>query len=228
MSQHQTVFTAEKSLPAAEAAPGVELPGKSEAPVSQQLPATIDSTPARPRRHWLRNLLLAGAAVAVVGAATDFGWDYWTVGRFQVSTDDAYVQADNTTIAPKVSGYISEVAVIDNEQVKAGHVVARIDDRDYKVALDQAKANVEQARSSLVSKQAALEIQQSTIDAARAALAVDQATLTFAEQENHRYGALASTGYGSAQNAQNAASRFAVATATVQRDNAALVSAVKQ
>lgn len=178
-------------------------------------------------RHGRRQLLVGGAAAAVA-VAIAFGWQYWTVGRFQVSTDDAYVQADNTTIAPKVSGYISEVSVADNEPVKTGHVLARIDDRDYRIALDQAKANVDQARSVLASSQAALEVQQSTIEAARATLAVDKASLTFAEQENRRYSDLAATGSGSAQNAQQAASRFAVATASVQRDTATLASAVKQ
>jgi membrane fusion protein, multidrug efflux system len=178
--------------------------------------------------HRGRNVIVVLAVAAALAAGSTFGWHYWTVGRFQVSTDDAYVQADNTTVAPKVSGYISEVPVADNERVKTGRVLARIDDRDYTVALDQAKANVEQARSVIASKQAALEVQNSTIDAARATLAVDQASLTFAEQENKRYSDLAATGSGSAQNAQNAASRYAVATASVQRDNASLVSAVKQ
>src|SRR5688500_6331064 len=83
-------------------------------------PAAADET-ARPsaRAHPARALTIGAGALAIVAAAY-LGWQYWTVGRFQVSTDDAYVQADNTTIAPKVSGYISEVAVADNEAVRAG------------------------------------------------------------------------------------------------------------
>ncbi|WP_374991468.1 HlyD family secretion protein [Bradyrhizobium sp. LHD-71] len=175
-----------------------------------------------------RKLLMGVAAAAIVAGAISFGWHYWTVGRFEISTDDAYVQADNTTIAPKVSGYISDVSVADNETVKKGKVVARIDDRDYSVALQQAKANVAQARAAIAGKQAALDMQQSAIDAARAALAVDQASLTFAGQENRRYSDLAATGSGSAQNAQQAASRLAIATASVQRDQATVVSSLKQ
>ena len=90
------------------------------------------------------------------------------MGRFEVSTDDAYVKADNTTIAPKVSGYIAAVLVGDNEPVKAGQVLARIDNRDYKVALDQAKADVAAAKAAVSNKQAALDAQQSIIEAARA------------------------------------------------------------
>ncbi len=145
-----------------------------------------------------------------------------------MSTDDAYVQADNTTIAPKVSGYIAEVLVDDNEPVKAGQALARIDDRDYQVSLDEAKADVAAAEATVASREAAIDAQQSAIEAAKATILVDQANETFAEQENKRYVDLASTGYGSQQNAQAATSRIGAARATVQRDNAALAAAVKQ
>ena len=118
------------------------------------------------------------------------------------------MKADNTTIAPKVSGYLREVLVGDNERVKAGQVLARIDDRDFRVALDQAKADVAAAQAPRSrSKQAQLDVQQAVIDAAKATLDVDKATLTFAAQENKRYTDLAATGYGSVQNAQQAQSR---------------------
>src|SRR5262249_13815784 len=84
--------------------------------------------PKHSKRGAIRRVLLAGTAVALLAAASWYGWDYWTTGRFLVSTDDAYVKADNTTIAPKVSGYLSEVLVGDNQQVKAGQALARIDD----------------------------------------------------------------------------------------------------
>jgi membrane fusion protein (multidrug efflux system) len=176
----------------------------------------------------LRRLLLVAASLLTVSGAGYLGWDYWTVGRFHVSTDDAYVKADNTTIAPKVSGYLSAVLVDDNEQVKAGQALARIDDRDYQVALDQSKADLDAANAALATKQAQLTAQQSAIDAARATIAVDQANLTFAEQEDKRYSQLAATGYGSIQNAQQAASRIATARAAVARDAASLENATRQ
>ena len=142
--------------------------------------------------------------------------------------ETAYVQADNTTIAPKVSGYLSQVLVGDNETVKAGQLLARIDDRDYKVALDQAKADVAAARAAIASKQAAIDAQQSVIDSAKATVAIDQANATFAGQEDKRYADLAATGYGSLQHAQAAASSIAVARANLQRDAGALSTAVKQ
>jgi membrane fusion protein (multidrug efflux system) len=107
-------------------------------------------------------------------------------------------------------------------------VLARIDDRDFVVALDQAKADVAAATATIASKQAQLDVQQSVIAAAKATIEVDTATRTFAGQENKRYTDLASTGYGSVQNAQAAQSRNAGAEAAILRDQANLVSALKQ
>jgi membrane fusion protein (multidrug efflux system) len=171
---------------------------------------------------------MAGAAVAVLVGAAWYGWGYWTVGQYLISTDDAYVKADNTTVAPKVSGYLHEVLVGDNERVTTGQVLARIDDRDFRVALDQAKADAAAARAAIASKQAQLCVQQAMIDAAKATVDVDQATATFAGQENKRYTDLATSGYGSVQNAQLAQSRIAAAQAAIARDTANLASALKQ
>ncbi len=198
---------------------GGKLPAVRQ-PVATQAP--------KAEHHPLRKLLLVGASVLALAGAGHFGWDYWTVGRFQVSTDDAYVKADSTTIAPKVSGYIASVLVGDNEPVKAGEVLAKIDDRDFRVALNQANADLEAAKAAVSTKLAAITAQQSVIDAAQATIAVDQATLTFAEQDDKRYTQLASNGYGSVQNAQQAASRLAAGRAAVARDNATLANAKKQ
>jgi membrane fusion protein (multidrug efflux system) len=181
----------------------------------------------KPRRSY-RKFLLLGASLLALAGASYFGWQYWTVGRFEVSTDDAYVKADNTTIAPKVSGYIGEVLVGDNEETKSGQVLARIDDRDFRVAVHQAKADVEAANAAIANKQALLAAQQSIIEAARATIGVDEANLTFAGQDDKRYSQLAATGYGSLQNAQQAASRIAAAQASVARDTASLESATRQ
>jgi membrane fusion protein (multidrug efflux system) len=218
MSQHSTSFEAEREV----------APDK----VQQLLPKAAQAAPeppaAVPSSGRFKRILLAGAAVVALSAAGWYGWDYWTVGRFLVSTDDAYVKADNTTIAPKVSGYLSDVLVGDNERVKAGQVLAKIDDRDFKVALDQARADVAAAEAAVASKRAQLDVQQAVIEAAKATLDVDTAAKTFAEQENKRYTDLATTGYGSVQNAQQAQSRNAGAQAALQRDVANLVSAQKQ
>ncbi len=223
MSRHSTAFEAEQEVPAG----SIEGLAKGEAGDHNNVVA-VAAPKARNIKGQLRRLLLAGAALAVLSGAVWYGWDYWTVGRFLVSTDDAYVKADNTTIAPKVSGYLSQVLIGDNERVRAGQVLARIDDRDFVVALDQAKADVAAAKATVASKQAQLDVQQSVIQAAKATIEVDTATKTFAGQENKRYTDLATTGYGSVQNAQAAQSRNASAEAAIQRDQANLVSALKQ
>src|SRR5215813_8299092 len=123
------------------------------------------SAPHRP--HGKRALLI-GAGLLALAASGWFGWHYWNVGRFEISTDDAYVKADSTTAAPKVSGYLDAVLVQDNQHVKAGQVLAHIDDRDFRASLDQARANVAAAEANIEHIKAALEIQRSVIDAAHA------------------------------------------------------------
>ncbi|MBB3407062.1 membrane fusion protein (multidrug efflux system) [Rhizobium sp. BK316] len=190
--------------------------------------ATAPTADAPARKRGGRSLMMGVAAIAIIAAAAYYGHNYWTVGRFEVSTDDAYVKADSTTVAPKVSGYLAEVLVSDNETVKAGQPLARIDDRDFRTALDQARADVAAAEATVNAKQASLDIQQSTIAAARATLDVDKANEIFAEQNNKRYTNLATNGYAPVQTAQQAASAIAAAQATIVRDTAALDAATKQ
>jgi membrane fusion protein (multidrug efflux system) len=218
MTRHSTAFEIESPVSAAEALSAV--PGNPPAAIVPVAPAA--------RRFNFRKLLLTGAALAVLAGAGWAGWDYWTVGQYLVSTDDAYVKADNTTVAPKVSGYLHEVLVGDNERVKAGQTLARIDDRDFRVAVQQAEADVAAARAAIASKQAQLEVQAAVINAARATLEVDRAAVTFAAQENRRYTDLAASGSGSVQNAQAAQSRIASAQAAQARDAANLTSAERQ
>jgi len=88
------------------------------------------------RKRRVRKLVLALVAlVAVAGGSTE-GWRWWTVGRFMVGTDDAYVAADTTVLAAKVAGYVTDVTVEDNQHVRAGDLIARIDDGDYRLAVE--------------------------------------------------------------------------------------------
>src|ERR1700722_17066846 len=177
----------------------IAVPGEA-APVARNLQAGVRAPGARARRFGWRSVLLAGAAVIAVAAAGDFGWNYWTTGQYQVSTDDAYVKADTTVVAPKVSGYLRDVLVADNEAVKAGQPLARIDDRDYAVAVEQAKADVTAAQADVTNVEANLDEQQAVIAQTRATVEVDRANLTYTQQDNARYSSLARTGAGSVQN----------------------------
>src|SRR5580658_2549526 len=86
-------------------------------------------TISRRRRLPVRQILIGLAALIVLAGAGDYGHYYWTTGRYLVSTDDATVAAHSVAISPKISGYIADDAVDDNEIVHAGQILARIDDR---------------------------------------------------------------------------------------------------
>jgi membrane fusion protein, multidrug efflux system len=197
-------------------------------PDQAALQAAEAAKAAETRKTKTRRPLLLGAGALGLAGAAWLGWNYWTVGRFHVSTDDAYVQADNSTVAPKIAGYLDAVAVQDNQPVKAGQVLAHIDDRDFKAALDQARAAVEAAQADVEHKKAALDTQASVIATARATVAVDQANQAFADQDDKRYAALAASGAGTVQSAQQASSRDAALRAGVSRDAASVTTAVKQ
>ncbi len=162
-------------------------------------------------------------ALGVVVLATG-GWLLLRDGRHQ-HTNNAYVTADFTVVAPKVAGFVSEVRVADNQPVKAGDVLASIDDRDYQVALAAARADLANARAQLANAQAVLAQQDSLIDQARATLDVSQSELTLAQADQRRYGELARDGAGTMQNAQQAQSRQAVASAHLHQGRAALLTA---
>jgi membrane fusion protein (multidrug efflux system) len=185
-------------------------------------------TAAFRRRLRLRSALLAAAAIFLVGVASFYGHYWWTTGRFLVSTDDAYLQADNVIISPRVPGYISDVLVDDNQPVKAGQVLARIDDRDYRTALAAARASVDAEQASIDNLIQQIAQQQLAVTEARATVDVDQAALTFANQDYERYANLSRTGAGTVQSAQKATSDIHEKQATLDRDTAAVGVARKQ
>jgi membrane fusion protein (multidrug efflux system) len=178
-----------------------------------------------PSRHALKRAALGLAVVGGIAAITGFGYRYWTVWQYQQSTDDAYVQADFTTVAPKVSGYIADVLVEDNDKVEAGRILARIDDRDFRTALDQARADVAAAIGSIQNIDAEIVLQQSVVEQGKAAIAAAEAALRFASQDQSRYHDLMTTGYGTVQRAQQTDSVLREKTAQFQSDRAALVAA---
>ena len=198
------------------------------------LPAAPDYVPRAAVRQpgATRRLVKRGAlALALLAGTAAIAWagnQYWTSWRFEQSTDDATVQADFTTVAPKVSGYIADVLVQDNQPVKAGQVLARIDDRDFRTALDQARADVAAADAALRNLDAQVALQQSMIEQAKAAVAATTASLGFATEDAQRYRDLMKTGFGTVQRAQQTSSLQAQASADLRRNQAALVAAQKK
>jgi membrane fusion protein (multidrug efflux system) len=181
-----------------------------------------------PLRATLRRSLLSVAALAALAFGAERGWDYWKAGRFRQSTDNAYLRADYTTVAPRLSGYIVEVLVRDNEPVMEGQALARLDDRDYKAALDEAAAEVDMAEATLSNLDAQIAQHKTVLDQQRAEIAAGKATLEFAKSDNQRYGELKKSGYGSAQRAQQAETAMLEREAQLRKARAALANAERR
>jgi membrane fusion protein (multidrug efflux system) len=166
------------------------------------------ATSKKPRRGLKRRPVVFAIGVMLLAAAVGGGYVYLDYGEHFQSTDDAFIAARQSALAPKVAGYITAVPVTDNEHVAAGDVIARIDDRDYRTALDQAEAQVAAAQANIENIDAQLQVQQAQISANEAQVDQSKAALVFAEQQNARYQELAQKGSGSIQNAQQYSSQL--------------------
>ena len=193
--------------------------------VPEEKPSPAQPRPAKSGRGAIKKGVLLAVLLAGAAYGVHFGHHYWTVGRFIESTDNAYVKADYTTVAPKISGYIKHVLVNDNDVVRAGQVLARIDDRDFLAALNQAKADVKSAEAAIKNIDAQMELQQSVIGQAKAALNASQASLVFAKSDAARNARLITSGAGTQSRAEQSQSLMDQASAAVARDEAALVAA---
>jgi membrane fusion protein, multidrug efflux system len=200
---------------------------RDKAPAPVQLPATIAPTLQAPSRSArARKLALIGAALLLaVGAGGAFGYRWWTVGRFIQATDDAYVSAHNTTLAAKVAGYVSNIAVEDNARVRAGDVIATIDDGDFRLAVDAARDKVatQQATVERIARQ--IVAQQASVAQAKAQLDSAQAGATRAQLELDRQQTLAQRAFASRQTLEQAQSNRDQAVAGVSSAQAALDAA---
>jgi membrane fusion protein (multidrug efflux system) len=164
----------------------------------------------------------------LLAAALGGGYLYLDYARHFQSTDDAFIAARQSSLAPKVSGYLTAVPVTDNQHVKAGDVIARIDDRDYRTALEQAEAQVAAAQASIENIDAQLDVQQSQIAANQAQVDQAQAALVFAQQQAARYQHLEQTGYGTVQNSQQYTSQLHQQQAALASAQATLKLAQRQ
>jgi len=174
-----------------------------------------------------RALLLSIGAVAAI-AAVLYGVRWWTVGRFIESTDDAYLQADSVTIAPKVSGYVAEVYVTDNQAVTAGQPLVRLDRRQYQAVLEQANATIAARKADIERGAAELLQQQSNIAQARAQLQGARSAETHAIEEVKRYEPLVATGAETNEKLADLVNARNQAAATVAADIAAVQASQRQ
>ena len=182
----------------------------------------------RPSRKAVQRAALALALILGIATAADFGYSYFTTGRYLESTDDAYVKADSTIVSPKVSGYIAQVLVGDNQPVKAGQILARIDDRDFRAALDSAHADVDAAEAAVRNLDAQVALQQPIIEQETADVAAAEASLQFAQEEQARYDGLMKTGSGTIQRAQQTDAALREKSAQLQHEKFGLVAAQRK
>jgi membrane fusion protein, multidrug efflux system len=174
-----------------------------------------------------RHVLWGGGCLLLI-AALVYGQHYWTVGRFIESTDDAYVRADSTTVAPKVSGYISEVLVDDNQTVRQGQILARIDDRDLQAALSEADASLAAATAAVGNLGAQITAQEFRVQEAEADLRVALTAADLARHNDARRREMAKVGYGSEEQSDDAATNLRQKIANVAHARATIAGSREQ
>ena len=179
-------------------------------------------------RRLLRRLALAAAILAPAVGAAWYAKDWWTVGRFIESTDDAYAGGNVTPLAPHIDAFIDRVLVADNERVRAGQLLIQLDQRDYRAALDHAEAALQARLAAADSLRAQYALQQSTIRQQEADLAAKKAHAAFAGEDASRYHILAQTSYGSRQNEQRTSALEQEAQSAVTSAQAGLQAARQQ
>lgn len=194
------------------------------APASPAAEPAAES-PAGDEPRSKKKYVLGALGLAALVAAVWYGHDYWTNGRFLVSTDDAYVEADFAILAPKVTGYVASVPAIANTSVKAGDPLVVLRDDDYRNALTlaQSQLDVETASIDRIALQA--EAGKAAVEEARARLAAAQASQTQAAADLKRYTALAATDVASAQKLESARATAATADANVAQAQAGILTA---
>jgi membrane fusion protein (multidrug efflux system) len=156
--------------------------------------SAASAAPKAPKRKKLI-LMSIGALVAL--AAVAYGVNYFLVGRFFIATDDAYVRANSTTLGARVSGHIAAILPGDNTLVRTGDVIFRIDDGDYRIAVDAARTKIatQQATIERIGRQVAAQV--SAVEQAQANLASAEAGRKRADLDYDRQQTLSNKGYAS-------------------------------
>ncbi|ESX81085.1 HlyD family secretion protein [Mesorhizobium sp. M0915] len=215
MSSNAPTSAEVRPFPSAKVQPAIEAP---EAPVK---PADVTPLAPAKKKRSMRSMLLPIIGLALLGAGAWYGYDYWTDGRFMITTDDAYVQADTAFISPKISGYVDQVKVTENQQVKAGDPLLIVDDGDYKIAVAQAEAQIATLSKTLDRIDAQTEAARASLKQAQAQKTADQAAADNAKRAQVRAAQLLKTRVGTQAQLDDAQT-------AVEQANAALAGADAQ
>jgi membrane fusion protein (multidrug efflux system) len=169
----------------------------AEAPAETERPAAPSASPAAAKPGNRKKYVFMGLFVLLALAAVGYGTYYFLVGRFYISTDNAYVRANNTTLGARVAGHVAAILPADNSIVRAGDVIFRIDDGDYRIAVDAARSRIatQQATIDRIGRQVvALE---SAAEQAKAQLASADAAMKRAGLDFDRQQTLSTKGFAS-------------------------------
>lgn len=201
----------------------------SSASLPPEPPPAAHAAPTAPAPKRRRPVLLILALASVVGGAV-YGVNWWRVGRFIESTDDAYLKADSVTVAPKVVGYVTEVFVQPNQAVKRGDPLVRLDRRQYEAMLAQAQATIEARKADIQRAEADILQQKAQLAQARAQVQSARVALDHAQQEVDRFAPLVTTGATTEErlaDLRNTRDQARAALAANQAAEAAAVSKIK-
>jgi membrane fusion protein (multidrug efflux system) len=185
------------------------------------------SAPIHRKLSFKRALLVTALAVAAVGAGK-LAYDWWTVGQFIETTDDAYVGGDVTTLATKVAGFISQIAVTDNQEVRAGDLLLKLDSRDYRATLARSEASVSLQRATLTNLDALRHLQAAVIAQAQAGVSAADAEISRTHNDKIRFKQLIASGAVSTQEFDKADADYKKAFADGEKSRANLIAAQRQ
>ncbi|TCM15727.1 membrane fusion protein (multidrug efflux system) [Novosphingobium sp. PhB165] len=205
------------------ASDGIDSDGQSHG-TPEQAPAP---SPSALKRPTVRRALMAGVLVVVVAVGAWLLY-YATRGKYLEDTNDAFIQADAVTVSPRISGYVDAVLVGDNQDVKAGQPLVRIDPRDYDAQARQYQAQIDVAKANADNIRATIGEQQSAITQAQAQLASAEADASYAEREAARYAPLAASGAETKEHLATLRNQAEKARAAADAQRAALVSAQRR
>ena len=207
--------------PEAEALKGEPAEAPAAAPAQPGAAQPLAAAPTKKKRGVILPIILLG----LLAGGAWYGYEWWTTGRFMVSTDDAYVEGDIATITPKVTAFVSKVNVVANQQVKAGDVLATLDNGDYQNALDQANAQIETQKLSLSRIDAQVEGSQASLAQAQASKVALEAAVRGAEITQKRQAELAAKSVGTAADLDSADIALEQAKANLVGGDASIKSA---
>jgi membrane fusion protein (multidrug efflux system) len=187
-----------KPRPAPEPQPEPEpRPQAEPQPQPETPPEARDGKPEPAKKKGAaRRFVLPVIGLVALAAGGYYGYHYWVDGRFMVGTDDAYVEADISYVAPKLAGYVAAVPVKENQHVKAGDVLLRLDDGDYRIALAQAEAQIATQHKTVERIAAQAEAADAQLEQAKAHRQASTATLSNAERTAARADQLVKTRVG--------------------------------